>query len=41
VRSISWFRAARKAFETFPADLQGDMLDALSVAAEGGKSGKA
>ncbi|MFM2444007.1 MAG: hypothetical protein RJB09_1193, partial [Pseudomonadota bacterium] len=27
--------------ETFPADLQGDMLDALSVAAEGGKSGKA
>ena len=41
MRSISWFRAARKAFETFPADLQGDMLDALSVAAEGGKSGKA
>jgi phage-related protein len=41
VRAISWFRAARKAFEDFPADLQHDMLDALTVAAEGSKSDKA
>jgi phage-related protein len=41
VRAISWFRAARKTFETLPADLQHDVLDALTVAAEGSKSDKA
>lgn len=41
MRAISWFRAARKTFETLPADLQHDVLDALTVAAEGSKSDKA
>jgi phage-related protein len=40
-RPISWFKAARKDFEAFPEDVQSDMLDALTVAAEGGKSDKA
>jgi phage-related protein len=40
-RSISWIKAARRDFEDFPADVQTDMLDALTVAAEGGKSEKA
>lgn len=40
-RPISWIRAARKDFEGFPEDVQSDMLDALTVAAEGGKSDKA
>jgi phage-related protein len=40
-RLISWIRAARKDFEGFPDDVQSDMLDALTVAAEGGKSDKA
>lgn len=34
-------RAARKDFEEFPEDVQSDVLDALTVAAEGGMSGKA
>jgi phage-related protein len=34
-RPISWVKAARKAFEKFPAGAQDQMLDALSVAAEG------
>ncbi len=34
-------RAARKDFEGFPDDVQADMLDALTIAAEGGKSDKA
>lgn len=37
-RNISWIRAARRDFEDFPKDVQSDMLDALTVAAEGGKS---
>ncbi|MDR3631604.1 MAG: type II toxin-antitoxin system RelE/ParE family toxin [Desulfocapsaceae bacterium] len=37
-RPISWIKAARKDFEEFPNDVQGDMLSALTVAAEGGKS---
>ena len=37
----SWIKAARKDFEEFPKDVQSDMLDALTVAAEGGKSEKA
>lgn len=40
-RPISWIKAARKDFEEFPEDVQSDMLDALTVAAEGGKSDKA
>ena len=40
-RAISWIKAARKAFEEFPEVVQSDMLDALTVAASGGKSGKA
>jgi phage-related protein len=40
-RSISWIKAARKDFEAFPEDVRSDVLDALSVAAEDGKSDKA
>lgn len=40
-RPISWLKAARRDFEAFPDDVQSDMLDALTVAAEGGKSDKA
>lgn len=40
-RNISWIKAARKDFEGFPVDVQSDVLDALTVAAEGGKSDKA
>jgi phage-related protein len=40
-RRISWIKAARKDFEEFPEDVQSDMLDALTTAAEGGKSDKA
>ena len=40
-RLISWVRAARKEFETFPLDVQSDIFDALTVAAEGGLSGLA
>ena len=40
-RNISWVKAARKDFEEFPDDVQGDMLDALTLAAEGELSGKA
>jgi phage-related protein len=40
-RHISWIKAARKDFEEFPGDVQSDMLDALTTAAEGGKSDKA
>jgi hypothetical protein len=34
-RSISWIKAARKAFEEFPDVVQSDMFDALSIAASG------
>src|SRR3982074_641743 len=40
-RNISWIKAARRDFEDFVEDVQSDMLDALTVAAEGGKSDKA
>lgn len=40
-RPISWIKAARKDFEDFPENVQSDMLDALTIAAEGGKSNKA
>jgi hypothetical protein len=41
IRLISWIKAARKDFEEFPEDVQSDMFDALTIAAEGGKSDKA
>ena len=34
-RPISWIKAARKDFQGFPEDVQSDMLDALTIAAEG------
>ena len=37
-RPISWIKAARRDFEKFPEDVQTDMLSALTIAAEGGKS---
>ncbi len=37
-RPISWIKAARKDFEEFPEDVQVNMLSALTIAAEGGKS---
>jgi phage-related protein len=40
-RRISWVKAARRDFEKFPEDVQSDMLDALTLAAEGEMSGKA
>jgi len=40
-RPISWLKAARKDFEEFLEDVQSDMFDALTIAAEGGKSDKA
>jgi phage-related protein len=40
-RPISWLKAARRDFEAFPEDVQSDMMDALTIAAEGGKSDKA
>ena len=40
-RPISWIKAARKELEEFPEDVQSDIFDALTLAAEGGKSDKA
>jgi phage-related protein len=40
-RPISWIKAARRDFENFPEEVQGDMLNALTIAAEGSKSDKA
>ena len=40
-RHISWIKAARKDFEEFPEDVQSDMFDALTIAADGSKSDKA
>jgi phage-related protein len=37
-RSISWIKAARKVFETFPAAVQIEALRALTIAAEGEKA---
>lgn len=34
-RPISWIKAARKAFEDFPASVQKDALRSLTVAADG------
>lgn len=40
-RPISWIAAARRSFEEFPGDVQGEMLNALTIAADGNKSDKA
>ncbi len=40
-RPISWIKAARRDFEAFPDDVQSDILSALTIAAEGGKSNSA
>lgn len=37
-REISWIKAARKDFEDFPESAQNEILDALTVAAEGEKA---
>lgn len=37
-RPISWVKAARKDFEDFPSGAQGEIIDALTIAAEGGKA---
>lgn len=37
-RPISWLTPARKAFDHFPEGARETMIDALSVAAEGGKA---
>ena len=37
-RAISWIKAARKEFESFPALVRLDILAALEIAAEGRKS---
>lgn len=39
IRPVSWLTAARKAFEGFPEGAHEIVLDALSLAAEGGKAG--
>jgi phage-related protein len=38
-RPISWVTAARKAFDEFPEGAREVLVDALSLAAEGGKAG--
>lgn len=35
-RPISWVKAARKAFDDFPKDVQADALTALTIVADGG-----
>jgi phage-related protein len=40
-RAVSWIRSAQKEFEQFPDLARSDILDALTKAAEGGKSDKA
>ena len=37
-RSIRWLKAARKAFEAFPGEVQLEMMRALSVASAGEKA---
>lgn len=40
-RPISWIKAARKEFETFPAGVQVEALRSLTIAAEGQKADNA
>ncbi len=37
-RPVGWIRAARKAFESFPAAVRNRVNTALTIAAEGGKA---
>jgi phage-related protein len=37
-RPVSWIRAALKDFQEFPREVQGIMLAALTIAADGGKA---
>jgi phage-related protein len=37
-RPVSWVKAARKAFETFPVAAQAEVLAALTIAAAGAKA---
>ncbi|MEK7756321.1 MAG: hypothetical protein AAB385_03830 [Planctomycetota bacterium] len=37
-RRISWIKAARRDFEDFPQGAQDEVMDALTVAAEGRKA---
>ena len=37
-RAVSWIKVALKDFETFPLDAQSIFLNALTIAAEGGKA---
>jgi phage-related protein len=41
IRRISWIKAARRVFETFPKAAQVELAQALSIAAQGGKSDNA
>ena len=41
LRQISWIKAARRDFDEFPENVQNDVFDALTVAADGLLSGKA
>ena len=38
LRAISWLKAALKEFEEFPAEVQIDVITALTLAARGGKA---
>lgn len=38
IRRVSWIKAAQREFETFPESAKLDFAQALSIAAEGGKS---
>lgn len=38
IRPISWLASARRVFDAFPEGARDTMIDALSVAAEGGKA---
>jgi len=40
-RPVSWINAARRAFADFPEGARSVCLDALTIAAEGGKADKA
>jgi phage-related protein len=40
-RPVSWIKAARREFEQFPIEVQSDMQDALTLAADGEMSGRA
>jgi phage-related protein len=39
-RPVSWIKAALRDFKKFPDNVQDDALNALTIAAEGGKSDK-